>query len=65
MSDRILEPMCGSGRLLIPLVQAGYIVEGIDNSKSMLKRCKERAEKLGINPRLLESNIEDINFNHE
>lgn len=65
ISHRILEPMCGSGRLLIPLLQAGYVVDGIDNSKSMLKSCSERAEKLGLNPRLLEDKIEDINFNDE
>jgi SAM-dependent methyltransferase len=65
VSQHILEPMCGSGRLLIPLLQAGFTVDGIDNSKYMLKSCKERALKLGLTPRLFENNIEAINFNNE
>lgn len=63
--DLILEPMCGSGRLLIPLLQAGYMVHGIDNSHAMLKSCKERAEKQGLKPTLFENKIEEINFTHK
>lgn len=61
----LLEPMCGSGRLLIPLIKEGYSVDGIDNSHFMLKSCKERAAKLGLKPKLVEGKIEDINFYHE
>jgi len=46
--DLILEPMCGSGRLLIPLMQKGYNIHGIDNSPDMLKACKERAAHLNL-----------------
>lgn len=65
INHRLLEPMCGSGRLLIPLLQAGYNVDGIDNSKSMLESCKERAANFGLHPKLREDEIEHINFNHE
>lgn len=64
-NHRLLEPMCGSGRLLIPLLKEGYAVDGIDNSPFMLKSCKERAAKLGLKPKLVEAKIEDINFYHE
>lgn len=37
-----LEAMCGSGRLLIPLFEKGYHVEGVDLSESMLKCCEEK-----------------------
>lgn len=59
-SDLILEPMCGSGRLLIPLMQEGYTIHGIDNSPQMLKSCKERASKFGLAPILFEGKIEQI-----
>jgi len=65
IDHRILEPMCGSGRLLIPLLQAGYVVDGVDNSESMLKNCRERALKVGITPRLFEASIEDAHFNQD
>lgn len=44
----ILEAMCGSGRLLIPLLQKGISIEGVDNSPAMLERCRLRAAALGI-----------------
>jgi len=59
-SNLILEPMCGSGRLLIPLMQEGYAIHGIDNSAQMLKSCKERASKFGLTPILFEEKIEEI-----
>ena len=32
----ILEPMCGTGRFLIPLLKQGYSVTGFDYSSHML-----------------------------
>jgi SAM-dependent methyltransferase len=43
---------CGSGRLLIPFLQAGLDVDGCDYSKDMLAQCQERARKEGLSPRL-------------
>ncbi len=59
-SDFLLEPMCGSGRLLIPLLQAGYFVHGLDNSKDMLESCKKRASMLGLQPVLFEEAVEKM-----
>jgi len=39
---RILEPFCGTGRILIPLANAGHTIVGMDKSPNMLKRCKEK-----------------------
>ncbi len=63
--DLILEPMCGSGRFLIPLLQNGYSVHGFDNSFSMLNSCKERAASLGLNPTLFEGSIETISLDKQ
>jgi SAM-dependent methyltransferase len=38
----ILEPMCGSGRLLIPLLQAGFDIYGFDASAYMLDALKHK-----------------------
>lgn len=56
--DCILEPMCGSGRLMIPLLQLGYTVHGFDNSQSMLESCKKRAHELNLEPNLCQDGIE-------
>lgn len=35
-SPQVLEPFCGTGRLLIPLSEDGHIVHGLDQSQAML-----------------------------
>lgn len=60
VNDLLLEPMCGSGRLLIPLLQAGYTVHGFDRSEIMLESCKERAAKLNLTPILSQDDLESF-----
>jgi SAM-dependent methyltransferase len=43
----ILEPMCGSGRYLLPLLEQGFDIDGCDASDEMLERCRARAKTLG------------------
>ncbi|MBX3459838.1 MAG: class I SAM-dependent methyltransferase [Planctomycetes bacterium] len=45
---RILEPMCGSGRFLLPLLQQGRSVDGLDASEAMLRACSARLAAAGI-----------------
>lgn len=59
-NDHILEPMCGSGRLLIPLLQLGYQVDGLDCSNHMLASCQKRAEALNLTPKLYQASIESF-----
>lgn len=40
---RILEALCGSGRFLVPFLEAGYDIEGMDASPEMLARLKAKA----------------------
>jgi len=42
----ILEPFCGTGRILLPLAEEGYEMVGIDSSAGMLKRLREKLHKL-------------------
>lgn len=43
---RILEPFCGTGRILIPLALDGHEVVGLDQSKGMLERARMKIRKL-------------------
>lgn len=53
-----LELGCGSGRLLIALLEKGFLIEGLDNSQDMLRLCRDRAHHL--NPVLHHAGIEDF-----
>lgn len=48
----ILELGCGTGRLLIPLAEAGYEVHGLDVSPSMIELTRNRAESAGVAGRI-------------
>jgi cyclopropane fatty-acyl-phospholipid synthase-like methyltransferase len=61
---RALEAMCGSGRLLIPLMQRGYTVDGVDNSSIMLERCLRRASRLNCKPELYKQSLNDLKIPH-
>lgn len=39
----VLEVGCGSGRVLIPLLQAGISIDGLDHSDAMLAFAEEGA----------------------
>lgn len=59
---KILEAGVGTGRLLIPFLEAGFQMEGIDNSKDMLASCRRRCEERGFNPMLYEGNLQDFSL---
>ncbi|WP_297903960.1 class I SAM-dependent methyltransferase [uncultured Parabacteroides sp.] len=39
---KILEPLCGSGRFLIPFAERGFDISGIDLSNEMLQKLKQK-----------------------
>lgn len=45
---KILEPFCGTGRILIPLALAGHAVTGMDQSISMLSRLRQKTLELPV-----------------
>lgn len=60
----ILEPACGSGRTLVPFLQAGLDVTGFDPSLDMLDRCRDRAAAAGFSPDLSRQRYEDFAYDH-
>ena len=48
----VLDVGCGTGRLLLPFLRAGLDVDGCDVSADMIERCREKAAREGLSPRL-------------
>ncbi|WP_448542734.1 class I SAM-dependent methyltransferase [Roseiflexus sp.] len=49
---RVLDVMCGSGRLVVPLAQSGIRVTGIDSSAAMIARAHERVAAADVAARV-------------
>lgn len=58
----ILEPMCGTGRFLIPLLEHGYTVTGFDYSPYMLDMCRRKCEERGLITNLQEATFETFSL---
>ncbi|GIV95606.1 MAG: type 12 methyltransferase [Herpetosiphonaceae bacterium] len=60
----ILELMCGTGRLAIPLASAGYRVVGLDNAPAMLEQARRNiAEaRLGRRITLVEADVRSFSL---
>jgi SAM-dependent methyltransferase len=58
----ILELMCGTGRLLAPLAQAGYRVAGVDISPALLAGARARLAEGGLlgQVELLEADVRQV-----
>lgn len=56
----ILEAMCGSGRLLVPLLRLGFQIDGLDNSEEMLDSCKKRCLLETLKVSLFNQSIESL-----
>ncbi len=58
----ILEPACGTGRTLVPLLDAGHAVTGFDASPDMLERCRAKCAERGHAPHLSQQRFEDFRY---
>ena len=55
-----LDVGCGTGRLLVDYASQGIDIDGVDNSPEMLALCREKANRLGLRPRLFEQRMESL-----
>ncbi|NUP95658.1 MAG: class I SAM-dependent methyltransferase [Planctomycetaceae bacterium] len=57
---RVLEPACGSGRLVAELARRGHSVTGFDLSPQMLAFARERLAEAHLKARLFQARMEDF-----
>ena len=55
-----LDAGCGTGRLLVPWLRAGYDVDGSDVSADMIERTRARASAEGFDPALLVQPLHEL-----
>lgn len=60
LKGKILEPMCGSGRFLLPLNEEGFEVDGFDGSEYMLGVLREKARIKKIRPNVWNSLVQTL-----
>ena len=58
----VLELGVGTGRLAVPLAEAGYSVTGVDLDRAMLDRARDRGRAAGVEERLalVEADLVDV-----
>jgi len=64
-SLNILDLGCGTGRHSIELAKRGYSLTGIDLSKSLLDRAKEKAAEQNIPIHFIQADARKLNFSNE
>lgn len=58
----VLEPAVGNGRLLLPLSEAGFPVEGFDASAEMLEYCQDECRKRKLAVSLTQQTFETFAY---
>ncbi|HEX3532517.1 MAG TPA: class I SAM-dependent methyltransferase [Thermoanaerobaculia bacterium] len=56
----VLEVTCGTGRILLPCLQAGVDIDGLDLFPEMLGVLRRKAAELGLAPRLYQADMRDF-----
>ncbi|KRM57397.1 class I SAM-dependent DNA methyltransferase [Secundilactobacillus malefermentans] len=57
---QLLDLACGTGRLAVKLLEAGYLVSGFDLSDEMLSLARVHAEEIGKSLPLMQGNMLDL-----
>jgi SAM-dependent methyltransferase len=56
----VLDIACGTGRILLPCLQAGVDIEGLDLFEPMLTTLRAKADALGLSPQLHQADMSDF-----
>ncbi len=59
---RVLEPGCGTGRLVFELAKLGYQVTGLDLNAKALGYCQKRLHRRGLDADLVVGDMTDFSF---
>ncbi len=58
----VLDIGCGTGRLILDYMSHRIDIDGVDNSPEMLAICREKAQRLGLTPRVCLQDMETLDL---
>ncbi len=58
----VLEPAVGNGRVFVPLLEAGFAMEGFDASDEMLAYCRDECRRRNLSARLTRQTFADFRY---
>jgi len=58
----VLDLGCGTGRILLPLAEAGVEVLGVDSSLHMLRLCRRKLEEAGLRAELAQGEMQRLDL---
>ena len=58
----VLEAMAGSGRLLLPLIEAGFQMHGVDASAARIASCERRLAASGYKAQIYRQDVAALNL---
>jgi hypothetical protein len=58
----VLDAMTGAGRLLVPLLEAGYRMHGAEASVKRLAECRARLDERGLAAELFRQDVAELNL---
>lgn len=61
----VLEVACGSGRVLIPIAQAGVDITGLDASPAMLNICRTQLQKAGLTTQVTQGDMRNFDLGRQ
>ncbi|MCP5045630.1 MAG: class I SAM-dependent methyltransferase [bacterium] len=59
----VLELACGTGRLLVPFLESGMDIDGMDSSAAMLEKCETKTKRLDASPTLYHQKMQQLKPN--
>lgn len=59
---RLLEPACGTGRVLLPMLEAGHVCTGFDNNPNVLDYLHSRLLRKGLHARIFKADLADFSI---
>jgi SAM-dependent methyltransferase len=65
VQGKVLELMCGTGRVSIPLLEAGVDLTCVDVSKGMLARLQERLRTRKLKARVVQADVRQLDLGEE
>ena len=65
VGGKVLELMCGTGRVSVPLLEAGVDLTCVDASEGMLARLEERLRAKKFDARLLRADVRHLDLGQE